>query len=84
MKHVKLGSKSVSYAAGCIHTICYFTKESLKASSRASVNSANEVSGLQKTIKEEQRLHQEEIKSLKGQLERMTEKLQEKESTLKK
>ena len=66
------------------NTICYFTKESLKASSRASVNSAKEANGLQKTMEQKQRLHQEEINSLKGQLERMTKKLQEKESTLKK
>ena len=61
-----------------------FTKESLKASSRASVNSANEVSGLQKTMEQKERLHQEEMKSLKGQLERMTKNFKEKETTLKK
>ena len=70
----------------CIHTISYFAKESLKASSRAILNSAKEVNGLQKTIEEEQwlqiNLFEEELKLLKGlkELERVTQK----ESTLNK
>ena len=81
-----LHSKSVYNAAGCIHTISYFAKESLKASSGAILNSAKEVNGLQKTIEEEQwlqiNLFEEELKLLKGlkELERVTQK----ESTLNK
>ena len=81
-----LHSKSVYCAAGCIHTIFYFAKQSLKASSRAIFNLAKEVNGLQKAMEEEQwlqlNLFQEEIKLLKGlkEMERVTQK----ESTLNK
>ena len=86
MLNVILHSKSVYNAAGCIHTISYFAKESLKASSRASFNSAKEVNGLQKAIEEEQwrqiNLFQEEIKLLKGLKE--PERVTQKESPLNK
>ena len=54
----------------------FFAKESLKASRASAIE-------LQKTIEQEQQLHREQIKSLNGELERVTKELQEKESTLK-
>ena len=76
------GLKKFCYAAGCIYTISYFTKESLNASLRASVKSAEEAYGLQKALEQQQRLHQEELESLKGIQERTTKELQEMESIL--
>ncbi|KAG5854449.1 hypothetical protein ANANG_G00037980 [Anguilla anguilla] len=59
-------------------------KESLKDYSKTSMNSAEEICGLQKTLEQECRMHEDEIKSFKSQMESMTDKMQEMESTLKK
>ncbi|KAJ8345493.1 hypothetical protein SKAU_G00296860 [Synaphobranchus kaupii] len=59
-------------------------KESLKACCRTSVDSAEEFNGLKKGFEQERQIQQDEIHSLKAQLERMTNKLQDVESTLKK
>ncbi|KAJ8344284.1 hypothetical protein SKAU_G00316130 [Synaphobranchus kaupii] len=59
-------------------------KESLKACCRTSAKSAEEFYGLHKGFEQERQIQQGEIHSLKTQLERMTNELQDAESTLKK
>ncbi|KAJ8374146.1 hypothetical protein SKAU_G00047260 [Synaphobranchus kaupii] len=63
---------------------CYKTQEYLKACSRKSTDSAEEMFGLQKSLEQQHHIQQDEILSLKRQLERMANEMQERESTLKK
>ena len=49
----------------------------------AGANSAEEISGLRKSLEQEDRVNQEEIKNLKSQLESMTFEMKETERTLK-
>ena len=50
----------------------------------SSANSAEEIYGLQKSLEQENQIHQEEMKTLKSQLEKMTFERKETENTLKK
>ena len=53
----------------------------------SSENSAEEIYGLQKSLEQEKRMHQDEMKTLKSQQERMTfemKEMEEMENTLKK
>ncbi|KAJ8334154.1 hypothetical protein SKAU_G00397930 [Synaphobranchus kaupii] len=59
-------------------------KESLKACSRTSARSAEEIYGLKKSMEWEREIQKDEIRSLKSQLDKMTNEMHEKESTLKK
>ncbi|KAJ8333634.1 hypothetical protein SKAU_G00416420 [Synaphobranchus kaupii] len=59
-------------------------KESLKACSRTSARSAEEIYGLEKSMEREREIQKDEIRSLKSQLDKMTDEMHEKESTLKK
>ncbi|KAJ8369215.1 hypothetical protein SKAU_G00092430 [Synaphobranchus kaupii] len=61
----------------------YKTQESLKACCRTSADSAD-FNGLKKGFEQERQIQQDEIHSLKAQLERMTNTFQDVESTLKK
>ena len=50
----------------------------------SSANSAEEIYGLQKSLEQEIQMHQDEMKTLKSQLERMTFEMKEMENTLNK